>query len=120
MQITHSNLESSNLNFLKYGFAMGLSGLSGISTVRFANYLRFKATRDTATGFICGKEPLGRSVCLLGTTGKIGVPFCAERVSWLQPAKPILAQLGTRIHDISDFPSRFFQLSENSVVNITL
>jgi membrane protease YdiL (CAAX protease family) len=120
MQITNSNLESSNLKFLRSGLAMGLSGLSGVSTVRFADYLRFKATRDTAIGFMCGKESMGRSVCLLGTTGKIGVPFCAERVSWLQPAKPILAHLGTRIHDISEFPSRFFQLSENSVVNITL
>jgi hypothetical protein len=107
--------ESFSKNFTPSNIA---AGLSGITAVKIADFLRSAISYKLIPGFICGSNSTGDAVCRYGSVGEMAIPLCVERINSIQPLKPIFTFLGTTVNCISSFPSYLLGLTEKSLLNI--
>jgi membrane protease YdiL (CAAX protease family) len=111
-------ITSTSISFAKNFISPScITGLSSISAVKIAAYLRSVITKNFIPGFVCGPTTTGDTICRYGSVGKMAIPVCAERIHSIQPLKPIFDFIGAAVNRLSSYPAYLSGFAENSLLN---
>lgn len=109
------NVEN-NISSCVKGFM--LTSVSGVAAIKGAVSLRTTMAADLVPGLICGPDE--NTLCRFGSVGTEGLPFCAEKIDWLQPFKPTLQYTGKSVSFAGEFSGYVVGASVNNPLTIAI